>query len=100
MRSAGVDGAHVYNTLRAKADSLRDQIRTQQLEKAEVRTNKLDIPATALILILLVLMVYPFMAKLVVEPMRVVQPGEPPGARRGHSGGRTEQPHNPLMKGR
>ncbi len=64
MRSAGVDGAQVYNTLRAKADSLRDQIRTQQLEKAEVRTNKLDIPAAVLILILLVLMIYPFMARL------------------------------------
>jgi Flp pilus assembly protein TadB len=64
MRSAASEGAAVYQTLRAKADSLRDQIRTQQMEKAEVRTNKLDIPAAALILVLLVLMIYPFMAKL------------------------------------
>jgi tight adherence protein C len=67
MRSAAVDGAQVYQTLRAKADSLRDQIRTKQLEKAEIRTNKLDIPAAALILVLLVLMVYPFMARLFTQ---------------------------------
>ncbi len=64
MRTAGVEGAHVYQTLRARADSLRDQIRTQALEVAEVRTNKLDIPAAALILVLLVLIGYPFMARL------------------------------------
>jgi tight adherence protein C len=64
MRSAASEGAQVYQTLRAKADSLRDHIRTQQLEKAEVRTNKLDIPAAALILVLLVLMIYPFMIRL------------------------------------
>jgi hypothetical protein len=64
MRSAGTDGAQVYQTLRARADSLRDQIRTQELEAAEVRTNKLDMPAAALILVLLGLMGYPFMAAL------------------------------------
>jgi tight adherence protein C len=67
MRSAASEGAQVYQTLRAKADSLRDQIRTQQMEKAEVRTNKLDIPAAALILVLLVLMIYPFMARLFTQ---------------------------------
>ena len=65
MRSAGTDGAQVYQTLRARADSLRDQIRTRELEAAELRTNKLDMPAAALILVLLVLMGYPFMAALI-----------------------------------
>lgn len=64
MRSAGTDGAQVYQTLRARADSLRDQIRTQELEAAELRTNKLDMPAALLILVLLVLMGYPFLAAL------------------------------------
>ncbi|MBX6749185.1 MAG: type II secretion system F family protein [Micromonosporaceae bacterium] len=64
MRSAGTDGAQVYQTLRARADSLRDQIRTEELEAAELRTNKLDMPAAALILVLLGLMGYPFMAAL------------------------------------
>jgi Flp pilus assembly protein TadB len=64
MRSAGTDGAQVYQTLRARADSLRDQVRIQELETAELRTNKLDMPTAALILVLLGLMGYPFMAAL------------------------------------
>jgi hypothetical protein len=67
MRTAGLEGAHVYETLRARADSLRDQIRTEALAAAEVRTNKLDIPAAALILVLLVLIGYPFMARLFIH---------------------------------
>jgi hypothetical protein len=65
MRSAGTEGAQSYQTLRAKADSLRDYIRTQELETAELRTNKLDVPAAALIFVLLALMGYPFLAGLV-----------------------------------
>jgi tight adherence protein C len=67
MRTAGNEGANVYQTLRARADSLRDQLRTQALAEAEVRTNKLDIPASAMILVLLVLMGYPFLTKLFVQ---------------------------------
>ncbi|WP_328384200.1 type II secretion system F family protein (plasmid) [Micromonospora zamorensis] len=66
MNSAGNEGAAVYETLRARADSLRDQLRTQALAQAEVRTTKLDIPASALIFILLVLMGYPFITRLFV----------------------------------
>lgn len=68
MRSAGSEGAHVYQTLRARADSLRDQLRTSALEVAEVRTNKLDIPAAALILVLLVLVGFPFMINIIHHP--------------------------------
>jgi Flp pilus assembly protein TadB len=64
MQAAATEGAQVHETLRARADSLRDHIRTQQLEEAEIRTNKLDVPAAALILVLLVLMGWPFMARL------------------------------------
>ncbi|BBH67109.1 hypothetical protein ACTI_37940 [Actinoplanes sp. OR16] len=67
MRTAGSEGANVYRTLRARADSLRDQLRTQALAEAEVRTNKLDIPASALILILLVLMGYPFLSRVLAQ---------------------------------
>lgn len=67
MRSAGTEGAQVYQTLRARADSLRDHIRTMELEHAEVRTNKLDIPSAALILVLLALMGYPFLAGLLTS---------------------------------
>ncbi|HLT11604.1 MAG TPA: type II secretion system F family protein [Micromonosporaceae bacterium] len=67
MRSAGTEGAQAYQTLRAKADSLRGHIRTRELEKAEVRTNKLDIPAAALIFVLLALMSYPFLAGMIFQ---------------------------------
>ena len=64
MRTAGSEGANVADTLRARADSLRDQIRADALSDAEVRTSKLDIPASALILVLIVLIGYPFIARL------------------------------------
>ncbi|MET8042538.1 type II secretion system F family protein [Micromonospora sp. NPDC005215] len=67
MRTAGSEGANVHETLRARADSMRDRIRTEALAQAELRTNKLDIPAAALILVLLVLIGYPFMARLFVR---------------------------------
>ncbi|WP_444951010.1 type II secretion system F family protein [Micromonospora ureilytica] len=67
MRTAGSEGANVHQTLRARADSMRDRIRTEALAQAELRTNKLDIPASALILVLLVLIGYPFMARLFVH---------------------------------
>lgn len=64
MRSAGTDGAQVYQTLRAQAESLRDQIRANGLETAKQRSSKLDIPSTMLIMILLVLLIYPIMVNL------------------------------------
>lgn len=64
MRSAGTDGAQVYQTLRAQASSLRDQIRARAIESAKTRTSKLDIPSTMLILILLVLVIYPLLINM------------------------------------
>lgn len=64
MRSAGSDGAQVYQTLQAQAESLRDQIRVGGMEAAKKRTSKLDIPSTLLIMILLVLVLYPIMVGL------------------------------------
>jgi tight adherence protein C len=64
MRSAGTDGAQVYQTLRAQASSLRDQIRARALEVAKTRTSKLDVPSTMLVIVLLVLVGYPLMVSL------------------------------------
>lgn len=64
MRSAGSDGAQVYQTLRAQAASLRDQVRVKALETAKTRTSKLDIPSTMLIIILMVLIGYPLMTNI------------------------------------
>lgn len=67
MRSAGTDGAQVYQTLRAQASSLRDGIRVAALEGAKTRTSKLDIPSTMMIMILLVLVGYPLMTSLFAQ---------------------------------
>ncbi|MBB5869620.1 Flp pilus assembly protein TadB [Allocatelliglobosispora scoriae] len=67
MRSAGNDGAQVYQTLRAQASSLQDQNRAKAVELAKTRTSKLDIPATMLIIILLVLIGYPLMSNMFTQ---------------------------------
>ncbi|WBB82449.1 type II secretion system F family protein [Micromonospora sp. WMMD882] len=64
MRSSGSEGAQVHDTLRSRADALRDQIRTDDLAKAEAVTSKLDIPGSLLVFVLLGFVVYPFLARL------------------------------------
>ncbi|MFR9777227.1 type II secretion system F family protein [Micromonospora sp. MS34] len=64
MRSSGSEGAQVHETLRSRADSLRDQIRTDNLARAEGVTSRLDIPGSMLVFVLLGFAVYPFLARL------------------------------------
>jgi hypothetical protein len=68
MQAAGVTGAQVYRTLRARAKSLRGQIRTDELARAELRTTKLEIPGALLLVVLMLLALYPFLARLVSAP--------------------------------
>ncbi|MFI5489385.1 type II secretion system F family protein [Micromonospora echinaurantiaca] len=64
MRSSGSEGAQVHETLRSRADSLRDQIRTDNLARAEGVTSRLDIPGALLVFVLLGFAVYPFIARV------------------------------------
>ncbi|WP_433320531.1 type II secretion system F family protein [Micromonospora sp. CA-269861] len=64
MRSSGSEGAQVHETLRSRADSLRDQIRTDNLTRAEGITSKLDIPGALLVFVLLGFVLYPFIARV------------------------------------
>ncbi|MFC0507442.1 type II secretion system F family protein [Micromonospora costi] len=64
MRSSGSEGAQVHETLRSRADSLRDQIRTDNLARAEAVTSRLDIPGALLVFVLLGFVVYPFIARV------------------------------------
>ncbi|MFY1618733.1 type II secretion system F family protein [Micromonospora sp. WMMD736] len=64
MRSSGSEGAQVHETLRSRADSLRDQIRTDNLARAEGVTSKLDIPGALLVFVLLGFVVYPFVVRI------------------------------------
>jgi len=64
MQSSGIEGAQVQDTLRQQADSLRDQIRTDALGRAESVTSRLDIPGAALVFVLVAFVLYPFMTRL------------------------------------
>jgi tight adherence protein C len=64
VHAAGTDGAVVHETLLARADSLRDQIRTEALARAKATTTKLDIPGAALLLVLAVFVIYPLLTRV------------------------------------
>lgn len=64
MQSSGTEGAQVHETLRSRADSLRDQIRTDNLAKAEAVTSRLDIPGALLVFVLIGFVLYPFIARI------------------------------------
>ncbi|PZF90667.1 type II secretion system F family protein [Micromonospora deserti] len=64
MRTSGSEGAQVHETLSSRADSLRDQIRTDNLARAEGVTGRLDIPGALLVFVLLGFAMYPFIARL------------------------------------
>ncbi|WP_320067475.1 type II secretion system F family protein [Micromonospora sp. RTGN7] len=64
MSASGSEGAQVHETLRSRADSLRDQIRTDNLGRAEAVTSRLDIPGSLLVFVLLGFAIYPFLARL------------------------------------
>ncbi|MEV4623031.1 type II secretion system F family protein [Asanoa sp. NPDC049573] len=64
MQSSGTEGAQVHETLRARADSLRDQIRTDNLARAEAVTGRLDVPGAMLVFVLMGFVLYPFMTRV------------------------------------
>ncbi|MFI2277308.1 MULTISPECIES: type II secretion system F family protein [Catenuloplanes] len=64
MQSSGTEGAQVHDTLRSRADALRDQIRTEALARAEGVTSRLDIPGALLVFVLLGFVLFPFMARV------------------------------------
>ncbi|MEV4753690.1 type II secretion system F family protein [Micromonospora sp. NPDC049559] len=64
MQSSGSEGAQVHETLRSRADSLREQIRTDNLARAEAVTGRLDVPGALLVFILVGFVLYPFMTRI------------------------------------
>jgi Flp pilus assembly protein TadB len=64
MQSAGASGAHVQQTLREQADSMRDRLRTDALARAESTSAKLEMPAALLVIVLAIFMIYPLLARL------------------------------------
>ena len=64
MQSSGADGAQVHETLRTRADALRDQIRTDNLSRAEAVTGRLDVPGAMLVFVLMGFVLYPFLTRV------------------------------------
>jgi type II secretion system (T2SS) protein F len=64
VQAAGAEGAVVHETMLARAESLRDQIRVEALARAKATTSKLDIPGAALLLVLALFVIYPLLARL------------------------------------
>lgn len=66
MQSSGLSGAQVNRTLLERADSLRDQIRTDALSRAEATTGKLEIPGAVLLFILAAFVIYPITQRVYI----------------------------------
>ncbi|QSB14925.1 type II secretion system F family protein [Natronosporangium hydrolyticum] len=66
MQAAGQSGAQVNRTLLERAESLRDQIRTDALAKAEATTGKLEIPGAVLLFILAAFVIYPITQRVYI----------------------------------
>ncbi|GAB1646831.1 type II secretion system F family protein [Krasilnikovia sp. MM14-A1259] len=65
MRLSGTEGAQVYQTLVSRAQSLRVQLRTKEHDRANTSTTLLYVPTSLTVLILFVLIGYPFLIRLV-----------------------------------
>ncbi|MFE9425470.1 type II secretion system F family protein [Kitasatospora sp. NPDC006697] len=59
MRLSGTDGAAVYDTLRARAKGLRDELLADDLAKAGATSEQMVAPGAALTLLMTLLIVYP-----------------------------------------
>lgn len=68
MQAAGVSGAHVYQSLRARARSLRKQVLSDQLTAANARTTAMEAPVALVLIVLMVLALYPYIATITVTP--------------------------------
>jgi Flp pilus assembly protein TadB len=63
VAAAGADGAVVHETLLARAESLRDQIRVEALARAKSTTAQLDIPGAVLLMLIATFALYPLIAR-------------------------------------
>ncbi|GAA1947431.1 type II secretion system F family protein [Kitasatospora viridis] len=59
MRLSGADGAAVYDTLRARAKGLRDELLADDLARAGATSEQMVAPGAALTLLMTILIVYP-----------------------------------------
>ncbi|WP_354643308.1 hypothetical protein [Kitasatospora camelliae] len=64
MRISGTDGAAVYDTLRARARSLRAELLAEELAQANTDSERMVAPGSALTLLMTVLIVFPALYRM------------------------------------
>ncbi|WP_042380281.1 type II secretion system F family protein [Streptacidiphilus melanogenes] len=64
MRLAGTDGAAVYKTLRARAANLRSELLSDELARANVVSERMVLPGTALVMVFTVLVGFPAVSRM------------------------------------
>lgn len=69
MQAAGRSGATVYQSLRALARSLRGQVLNDELTVAAARTTAMEAPVALILLVIMVLAMYPYIAGLAISPV-------------------------------
>ena len=65
MTLVGDEGAQVYDTLRSRAESLREALLAKEEERANTATTVLYIPTSLLVFVLFIIAAYPFLVRLV-----------------------------------
>jgi tight adherence protein C len=69
MQAAGRSGASVYQSLRARAAALRKQVLNEDLTVAASRTTAMEAPVALILLMIMVLAMYPYIAGLSITPV-------------------------------
>ncbi|MEY9878051.1 hypothetical protein ABH931_007575 [Streptacidiphilus sp. MAP12-33] len=64
MRMAGTDGAAVYKTLRARAANLRGELLSDELARANVVSERMVLPGTALVMVFTLLVGFPAVSRM------------------------------------
>lgn len=67
MRMSGADGAAVYQTLRARAKSLRSELLAEDLASANTDSERMVVPGSALVMLMTVLIAFPALYQMFTE---------------------------------
>jgi hypothetical protein len=65
MTLLGDEGAPVYDTLRARAHSLRAALLAREEDRANTATTALYIPTSLLVFVLFIVAAYPFLVRMI-----------------------------------
>ena len=67
MRLSGEQGASVYDNLRARADSLRSALLTEELAEANATGERMSIPGSTLGIVFMALLIAPALLRMLTH---------------------------------